>query len=137
MGTGSACQANEPDRREPAAVGALRRELLYGDAEDGSQARDLHGSESAWPAVTAAFSGAHGGGGGPVHQLAEFCLRPPLAQAQGPDVRAGKSELLRRNHLDTPPPSAHHVPAGQVTLSDVTAPGRLTYRFAASIASAQ
>src|SRR5690349_8841923 len=104
------------DWRISAAIRALCGELPYEDAEDGGQACDLHDSESVLSAVAVAFSGAHSGGGGPVHQLAEFCLRPPPAQAKGPDVRANNSELLRRNHLDATPPSAHHVPACQVTL---------------------
>jgi hypothetical protein len=63
-----------------------------------------------------AFCRAYGGGGGPVHQLTEFCLRPPLAQAQGPNVRADNSELLRGDFIDSAAPSGRHVPACQMTL---------------------
>jgi hypothetical protein len=114
--TGSACKAGKPCRRVPATVGAPRRELPYGDTEDGGQAGYLLGSESALPTVAVTFGRAHGGGSRPAHQPAELYLCPPLKQAEGPDVRADNGELLRRDFIDAATPSGCHVPACQMTL---------------------
>ena len=56
--------------------------------------------------------------------------------AQDPDVRADHGRLVPRYLIDAAEPSGHHAPACQMTLYDLNDPGRLTYRFAASIASA-
>ena len=56
--------------------------------------------------------------------------------AKDPDVRAEGGCLVVRDLIDAAAPSGHYVPACQVTLYDPNGPGWLTYRFAASIASA-
>jgi hypothetical protein len=96
----------------PAAVGALRGELLRGHAEDGGQPPDFCAGESSLSAVSVTFGRAHGGGRGPAHQLAELALGPSSALAQDPDVRAENGELLLRNLIGaTPPPACHVRPA--------------------------
>jgi hypothetical protein len=120
----------------PAAVHATCREFRRGDAEDVGQPRDLLDAESLLPASTMPFSRADGGVGGPSHQFTELGLSPPVAQPEGPDVRADSGGLLCWDLIDATAPSPHHVRACQMTLYEVKAPGRSTYRFAASIASA-
>ena len=120
----------------PAAVHAAGREFRRGDAEDVGQSCDLVGAESSLPASAMPLSRADGGVGGPAHQFTQFGLSPPAAQAEGPDVRADNGGLLCRDPIDATAPSSHHVAACQMTLYEVKAPGRSTYRFAASIASA-
>ena len=112
----SACQAGEPGRRVPAAVGAPRRELRWGDAEDGGQPLDLLGSESSLPAVATAFGSAHGGVTEPAHQLTDRCLIPAVLLAKDQDVRADHRCLVLRNLIDAAAPSGHHAPAGQMTM---------------------
>lgn len=84
----SACQAGEPSRRVPVAVGAPRCEMTRGHAEDRGQLLYFSGAESSLPAVAVAFGRAYGGGGGPAHQFAELGLAPSLALAQSADVPA-------------------------------------------------
>ncbi len=134
--TGSACQAGEPCRRVPAAVRASRRELRWGDAEDGGQPLNLLSGESLLPAVATPFSGAHGGVTSPAHQFAGLCLIPAVSLAKDSDVRAGNGGLIFRDLIDAAAPSPRYAPACQVTLYDLKVPGRLRYRLAASIASA-
>jgi hypothetical protein len=98
--TGAASQADERWRRVPVAADAPRSEPLRGDAEDAGQLPYFLGSESPLPALTMAFGSAHGGNGRPAHQLAEFRLRPSIAQAKSPDVRAYDGELLGRDRID-------------------------------------
>ena len=65
-----------------------------------------------------------------------FGLVPAVVLAKDPDVRADDGSLVLRDLIDAAEPSGHHAPACQMTLYEVKALGRLTYRFAASIASA-
>src|SRR5580692_9378700 len=120
----------------PAAVHATCREFRRGDAEDVGQPRDLLGAESPLPASAISFSRADGGVGRPAHQFTELGLSPPVAQPEGPDVRGDNGGQICRDLIDATAPSSHHVAACQMTLYEVKAPGRSTYRFAASIASA-
>src|SRR5690242_9747058 len=129
--TGATSQTDEPCRRVPVAVDAPRSEPLRGDAEDAGQLPYFLSSESPLPALTTAFGSAHGGNGRPAHQLAEFRLRPSLAQAKSPDVRADDGELLGRDRIDAAPPAGRHVLTCPVPLQDLKAPGWLTYRFRA------
>jgi hypothetical protein len=113
---GSACQAGKPSWRMPAAVSTLRHELLRWDAEDVGEALDLLDGEASLSAIAVAFGCADRGGGGPAHQLAEFCLSPSVAHAECPEVRADNGGYLVRDLIDATTPSAHHVPPCQVTL---------------------
>jgi len=116
LGMSSAGQAGKSGRRVAAAVRAPCREPPCGNAEDAGQPIDLLSGESPLPTVAVAFGSAHGGGCGPAHQLAEHRLRPPFAQAQGPDVRADNSELLRWDLVDPAAPSGRHVLTCQTAL---------------------
>ena len=88
---GSACQPGELGGRVPFAGRAPRRELRWGDAEDGGQALSLLGGESPLPAVATPFGGTQGGVSGPAHPFGGLCLVPAVALAKDPDVRAGRS----------------------------------------------
>ena len=83
-----------------------------------------------------AFGAAHRGVTEPAHQLTDRCLIPAVLLAKDPDVRADYRCMVLRNLIDAAAPSGHHAPACQQTQYDRKAPERLTYRFAASIASA-
>lgn len=80
----------------PFTVDAQCRELPYRDVEDGGQPFDLAGGEPALSAAASAFGGTHGGVGWLAHLLAELCLAPSSALAEGADVRTDDGALAGR-----------------------------------------
>jgi hypothetical protein len=108
---GSAGQAGEPGGRMAVAARAPRGELRRGDAEDSGQLTDFTDSETPLPM---AFGAANGGSAQPAHHLAKLGLSPSVALAEGTDVRADNSALLRRDLAGKAAPPPRHAPASFV-----------------------